>query len=152
MMMTVTLFLSPGTSVLMGVCRRTATSSAYLCTRPQRMAATSKISRGEFEDTLSSPFLFSVGRGLYPSWPWFEGRGEGGCSVTTTVQRRTSGEGLGSKRDRLHSKWGLAEVAMAQKQRPRVCVCYRVRFLIAREIYKRFFESPPNQRFSFLNV
>ena len=28
MMTTVTLFLSPGTSVLMGVCRRTATSSA----------------------------------------------------------------------------------------------------------------------------
>ena len=64
MMTTVTLFLSLGTSVLMRVCRRTATSSALRWTSPQRTAATSKLSRGEIEDTLLSPFVFFPGEGV----------------------------------------------------------------------------------------
>ena len=68
--------------------------------------------------------------------------GGGGGSVETTAQRGTSGEALVSKGDRLHSKRGRAEVAMAQKWRLRVFVCYLVRFEIARQIYDGFVDSP----------
>eukprot|EP00904_Undaria_pinnatifida_P009184 jgi/Undpi1/5396/HiC_scaffold_2.g00677.m1 len=112
-MTTVTLFLSTGTSVLMRVCRRTATSSALRWTSAQQTAATSKLSRGDFEGTLSSPFILSPGEEVGSLLAMVR-EGGGGGSVETTAQRGTSGEALVSKGDRLHSKRGRAEVAMAQ--------------------------------------
>lgn len=69
MMTAVILLISPEDSVAMRVCRRTSTSSALQWASPQRTAATSKLSSDEFEDTLSSPFIFLPGEALgHCSW------------------------------------------------------------------------------------
>ena len=91
--------------MITGVCRKTATSFVLRWTSPQRTAATSKTSRGQFEDTLSSPFIIFPGEGVGSLlYPWFEARG--GVSVRTTAQRGTREEVLVSKIEKTPLKAG----------------------------------------------